>query len=387
MGSGNDLRARNSTFSRSAYNESCMGAYYTDTAHCEVLRELFCFPEEEVCVLEPSIGDGAAVKATTGAQTNPNIKIFGVELNQEVCQETKKDPFIEECINADFTNGVRIKNDAFTFCFGNPPYLDEDLDEGGRGRMERTFLEKVTQNYLKKGGIVVWVIPYRIFSELSYFRYLLNHYEFIGVWKFWPQEYAKWHQVVFVGRKIPPVFNLADKVTQEHKKYQTIDEVMELPKTFRGSSLYQAIEVEPSKADDITLFCTAVFDSNEAYELLSKIKDGDTDDAGKSLQDYDKLVSKRVTEKPFMASDLGKPPIPLKKDTLYLLSTAGAGQGVVGTMGEDLHLQRGVAEKKELVEYNENPEDTESSDVCKVTTYTAVSMTVIETDGRITVLE
>lgn len=40
----------NSRFSRLRANESKLGAYYTDVAHCRDLRKLFRFPEDEVCV-------------------------------------------------------------------------------------------------------------------------------------------------------------------------------------------------------------------------------------------------------------------------------------------------------------------------------------------------
>ena len=82
----------NSRFSRLRANESKLGAYYTDVAHCRDLRKLFRFPEDEVCVLEPCIGDASAVISITDATNNPNIKIFGVELNNAVAKQTKENP-------------------------------------------------------------------------------------------------------------------------------------------------------------------------------------------------------------------------------------------------------------------------------------------------------
>lgn len=57
---------KQSEFSRARHNEAKMGAYYTDPGHCRRIGKFLEFPEEEVCCLEPSIGDGEAVFAVTG---------------------------------------------------------------------------------------------------------------------------------------------------------------------------------------------------------------------------------------------------------------------------------------------------------------------------------
>ena len=67
----NSTRARSARggFSRTVANEARLGAYYTDVSHCRSMSGLFKFPEgEKVCVLEPSIGDGAAAIAVTGRE-------------------------------------------------------------------------------------------------------------------------------------------------------------------------------------------------------------------------------------------------------------------------------------------------------------------------------
>jgi len=373
------VQVRNNSFSRTTANEMKMGAYYTDPDHCSVIGQLFKFPDDEVSVLEPSIGDGTAVKCVTDKANRDNVKIFGVELNDSVATEVKSDPMIQACVSADFTNGVNIRNNAFSFCFGNPPYMDDDdTEDGKRGRLERTFLELVTQRYLKIGGILVWVIPYRIFADNSYFRYLLSRYETLGVWKFWPEEYSKWHQVVFVGRKIPTRVCLADTIAAEYAKYATDDMVPTLPRTFEGTELYESIEVNPSSSDEITLFAPRVFDVLAALNFLSTHKD--------AVEDYSKAVSRKVTQKEYTSSDLGRPPIMPKPDSLYLMATSGAGQGMAGTLGKDAHLQRGIAEVIEESVVTPNPSDPET-DIVTVTTRTKVSMTIMETGGKITTLE
>ena len=376
MFNANRVRATSNCFSRSTANESKLGAYYTDVPHCNTIRGLFKFPEEEeVCVFEPSIGNGAAVIAATGADINPNIKIFGVELNNAVAEETNENPHIVDVVSADFTNGVRIQNDFFTFCFGNPPYMaDEDEEEG---RLEKTFLERVTAKYLKKGGILVWVIPYSRFADASTVRYLMNHYEFLDVFRFRENEYRKWHQVVFIGRKTENTFHDAEEVLSKAKEYAYEEMIPVLPDTFEGTELFGSIEVMPSDSSKLKLFTSLEFDAEGAYKFLASFPD---------LSDYYRLVDDYVTVPEYDAGDIGSPPIPLKKDSLYLLATSGAGQGEVGTEGVDLHLQRGVAEIVENISYEADSSNADK-EVMVVTTSTEVSMTIVETSGRITTLK
>lgn len=374
------VQVRNNSFSRATANELKMGAYYTDTAHCLTIGQLFSWPEEEeVCVLEPSIGDASAVKAVTRPDINDGVKIFGVELDDSVCQTTKQDEYVVECLSADFTNGVNIRNNAFSFCFGNPPYMDDDdTDDGRRGRLENTFLTKVTGSYLKTGGILVWVIPYRNFVDSATLKYLLGHYEKIGVWKFWPSEYAKWHQIVYVGRKTSYTrIPLADEMAKERSLYESDELIEELPKTFEGTGLFKSVPVEPTNSDDITLFATKVFDPEVAFSFLAGTP---------NLDDYRAAVSRKVTQKEYSSNEMGKPPIPLKKDSLYLMATSGSGQGLAGTLGRDAHLQRGVAEVIEETEYSPDPANPDK-DIATVTTRTKVSMHIIEPSGKVTLLE
>ncbi len=371
---------RGNAIHQTLMNESKCGAYYTETNHCSIIGELLKFPDDEVCVLEPSIGDGSAVKAVTKKEARENVKIFGVELRDVAANEVRKDPLIEECLCADFTNGVTIKNNAFTLCFGNPPYMDDDdTEDGKRGRLERTFLEKVTGAYLKKGGILVWVIPYSRFVEESTLKYLISHYEFLQVYKFREDEYKKWKQIVFIGRKTDTRIPLAAEIAEVREKYKSDDIVPVLPMTFEGTDLYESIEVYPSKSADITYFAAKEFDPRAALAHFGTNPD---------LDDYHRLIGKRSTQKEYASTELGAPPIPLKKDSLYLMATSGVGQGLAGTLGKDMHLQRGVAEVVEEVERNSDPNKKDGSgDTVTVTTRAKVTMSIIETCGEITVLE
>lgn len=89
----------------------------------------------------------------------------------------------------------------------------------------------------------------------------------------------------------------------------------------------------------------------------------------------------------FSNGELKRPPIPLKKDSLYLLATSGYGQGLAGSEeNKDLHLQRGISEIIETERLTGEDIECEDEDNIKpgvlvVQTKTSISMSVIENDG------
>ena len=368
-----------STFSRTMDNMVKMGAYYTDIEHCIDIGKQLKFPETEVSVLEPSIGDGSAVLAVTGKNetTHENVKIFGVELNEISAKECQENPLLEEVLEADFLEGVRIKNNVFSFVFGKPPYMEDDLDEvTGRERVERQFLEKVTQSYLQKEGILVWVIPHSSFVEPGSMRFIMNHYEILRVYKFREEEFKKYHQIVLIARKCDTKNYLRDAVEEKLKEYE-LEKIPLLPTECEEEN---RIEVPPSDSAKVNIFCTKEFDTQGAFKRLHTVT---TEEAFSDVWAY---ADKHLTPPKFVTSNLGKPPIPLKKDSLYLLATSGSGQGYTGSIETgDLHLQRGVAEVIEESEVVCDSNGKASEE--KVTTRTKVTMTVIENSGKVTVLE
>ena len=363
----------NNRFSRTRENEAKMGAYYTDVAHCRDIAKMFQWPDEEVCILEPSIGDATAVIAVTDVNEYSNRKIFGVELNGTVAAQTKQNPYVETVLEADFTNGVRIRKHCFSFCFANPPYLTEHEEDGGV-RVERVFLEKII-NYLKFDGVLVWVVPYSQFMDKSHTRLWIRNFETLAMYRFRAQEYAKYHQIVVVGKHTRPHEVLAPQLEAYQEKYH-LDNLEELP-----NNLEPTIVVPPSPLSGVDLFAARIFNSAEAYQYLAS--------NGFSTE-LNAAIGRRLSTPKFSEGELLRPPIPPKKDSLYLLATSGAGQGIAGSEeAGDLHLQRGVAEVVETARVNEcEDEDGErmQSNTMTVTSRTQITMTVVQNDGTITAL-
>lgn len=344
------------SFFQTTKNIEKAGAYYTDDAHCRRLSGLFQFPEdEEVCILEPSAGDGRAVKSITKNCTDR--KIFAVELDRKVANDLKNDKEIYEVIGCDFLT-TKISRNVFSFCFANPPYIDDE------GRMEVEFLKKLTA-YMMDGGIVVYVIPHVVATSSEFLRLYFSKYEHICEYRFDDDEYSKFRQIVFIGRKSVHAAYDEEKVLRYSKlkkeDYDTIpcDEV-------------DKIDVLPSKESCVTIFTTKEFDAKAGYECILE-------------KNPQKANLKKIGVVPYVNEDIPVPPVMPNQNTLYLLSTLGCGSGVTGTKeGRDMHLQRGCAQ---IVERQfEDVNDDGSVDLVKQMS-TRVTVTILEQDGTFTVLK
>lgn len=351
-------------FSRTLANQAKMGAYYTDVDHCRRIGQLFAFPQEEVCVLEPSIGDASAVNAVTAGCEKR--KLFGVELNPQTVEELKEKNACDYLLHADFLNGVKISNKAFSFVFANPPY-GENKDK--KERLELMFLEKIVK-YICADGILVYIIPYYVLTDEKFMKAYMHTFNPYAVFRFDDNEYKKYQQIVLIGGKRKSFGYMAKWMERFKEMTASLDEMAYLPKM--GEEIQRKIQVLPSSESKVEYFTTLEFDAKAAGEYLAQ----------SSLYS---LVAEKAFIPEFQATKLGSPPTPLKKDLLYLCSIAGCGQGIVGSEDEkDLHLQRGSAKVVKTV----TPKvDEKGNSILVESSFTKIMLTIIENTGEITVLE
>lgn len=253
---------RQSSFSRTIINEAKMGAYYTDAEHCRRIGRLLDFPEEFIA-LEPSIGDGSAIAATLEEAT-VLPKIYGVELNQNTYEEIKDDERFY-VLPADFLTGVVVSNRVFSYCFSNPPY---GVGEDGKTRLEKSFLEKIS-NYMCPEGILVYVIPYQVLQEERFLRSLFSRFTPLAVFKFDDKEFEKYHQVVVIAQKRSREGYLRDWYEKFKEQISEISNISYLPTI--DEPVDRKIPVPPSSDEKLTYFTTREFDAEEEL-LLSKEK-------------------------------------------------------------------------------------------------------------------
>lgn len=359
---GKDVSKQNS-FSRVIYNEAKMGAYYTDVGHARRIGRLFRWPDEEVCVLEPSVGDGAAVLACTEGCRQRHV--YGVELNADTFENYLKDSDQVYAIHADFLNGVRITNGAFSFCFANPPYGENTDGE----RMERAFIEKM-HSYIARKGILALVVPYQtLMDEKGFLKAFFRRFTPMRIYKFDDSEYAKYHQVVIIAQKNVLFTNPSGAY---ERFFASISDLSEIPYLPKECEVVEQIEVQPSSDEQIQYFTTLVFDADKAAGGLRETN-------------LYKVFGDRSFPKKYESVSLGRPPVPLSKDNSYLMAICGAGQGLAGSEEtKDLHLQRGVVKTVVDREIRQLPDGT---DELVEISHSKMSLITVENDGRITVLE
>lgn len=378
------MAERISNFGRTLSNIAKMGAYYTDVAHCNDIGRLLQFPEDgTVDVLEPSCGDASAVIALTEAARSigRKVNLFGVEIQDRVAENTKKNPLMEKVLCEDFFDAkIRFKNkgEKFNLIFGNPPYMTENDGERNE-RVEHKFLQQCTQ-YLSVGGVLVWVIPLRIYAEDFTLRWVLRYYEILHLFKFRESEWKKWGQIVLIARRKERI-----EVTGEDvRKYQatvTVDKVPTLPSAEELEAL-DKVSVNPNSEGNVTLFEPTFFDEEEAcVNFVASMP---------RLLGEGVRYHKHIEEPVFVSNTLRDPLVTLCDGHIAQAIACGEGAGLTGTPGVDLHLQRGVCEitEKEDKETDDDEESTiakksESGAALRVTSSASIKMTLINPSGKI----
>lgn len=349
---------RQSRFSRFRANEGKMGAYYTDPAHCRWIHNFLEFPKEsEVCCLDPSIGNAKALRLVTGKDGNKeHVKLFGVEINKETCEELRQEEgTLEGLLEADFIDGVYISHNSFSFCFMNPPYGTQDKE-----RLEIAFLGKVIP-YLTKKAVLVFVLPGYVFKSPQFLRRWCSNFETLHYYRFHEEEYKKYQQVVVFGRRKPP-----GVLPDEMKRLAQMDvnDMEELPKDYQG----EKIRVLPSAKDSIRTFLCKEFHPEQVIGTVHE-------------SPLLSLLGEKLKFPAYGIGNLERPPIMPCNNQLYLLAMCGGGEGLAGTEeNQDLHLQRGIVKP---VSYSAIEKDERGKLVEIVRTTSKVSFNLIEADGTI----
>ena len=345
-----------STFSRTVDNFAKMGQYYTCPIHSKAIGKLFDWPEQEVSILEPSIGDARALFSFLDQR--PNRTIFGVELSKVIYDEHIQNGDVDYILNADFISGISITNNAFSLAFANPPYGDSEYKE----RYESMFMKRM-YNYIKTQGILVLIVPYYLFEKDLYFasKYT-NRFKVEAVYKFHEAEFKKYKQIVLIGRKKGNLVEEPEVANSLHEKVMNIDDLELLPMDYSGKK----IKINPSSSKAISIFQTMAINKTE---MSSSYKNGN-------------LLGKAKILKKASGMDVLRPPIPPKNGHLSLLGTIGFTCGAIGSEEDkDIHLQRGKVKEEVIVETESV--DGQATIVERKKTIRTTSMVIIQADGCI----
>ena len=242
-------------FSRTLFNESKLGAYYTDPVHAAKIGRLFRL-QGECCVLEPSFGNAEALKAFLSqcerADEAGSVHTFGVELNRETFEQYKQE--IEFPVCADFIGGIRASNRAFTLCFANPPYGVGGDD--GSTRLEKLFVERIYQ-LMKTKGYLVLVVSLTTMNLDEFAKCLLARFKPVAFYRFDDKEFEKYKQVAFIGQKRVSI-GLYRKEYEEWMIANPGAPLVDIPYIPKDPAT--RMEVPVSLESEIELFTTKEFD-------------------------------------------------------------------------------------------------------------------------------
>ncbi|MGH7889533.1 MAG: DUF6094 domain-containing protein [Thermodesulfobacteriota bacterium] len=207
---------------------------------------------------------------------------------------------------------TKVSDKSFSLLFLNPPYDWAVREEGEKTeRVERQFLVRFTQK-LVDNGILVFIVPHYTLIKSSTF--LSNWYEDIRAYKFPPEDYEVFKQVVLFGRKKSK--SIPDEFLRH--RLQAIE---------KGEIDIPALSMQDTQSYTLPASQTPQFffsmdvEEEEAAELVSR-----------SLlwQDFWKELDPTIECHPIM---------PLRKGHLALLLAAGYLDGRLTSQGYDLVLK------------------------------------------------
>jgi hypothetical protein len=267
-------------------------------------------------------------------------------------------PLIDECIYGNFLTDAVITKGAFSFCFANPPYGEEDGE-----RLEWRFFNKIIP-CLREQGIFVFVVPYYVIAEPLFLKAWHTNFTMECCYRFHEQEYKKWKQVVLIGRKKEKQPVKEEQMAEIRRDFDSPEKILLLPKSYAGKK----IRVLPSMKKDVAEFKNKEFNAERAKKCLCRSA-------------LDDLVKEKITQQKFIADDLSRPPIMPNAGQMYLMAISGAGQGLVGSEeSSDRHLQRGMVTN---VEESEMRIDENGRMVEAVQKFSQVGFHIIENSGMI----
>ena len=313
-------------------SQAKMGFYITPTNVVEdIKRSLRIKPGARL--LDPCCGEGEALEQVA---TNTSAGTYGVELEKNRYEAASR---VLSCAAwGDALWDFRASQAAFSLLWLNPPYDLEEFEFGvERERLEVRFLEKGWQ-YLQKGGVLVYIIPFSALSKIGSF--FDRRCKDLNIFAFPEEEYDSFHQLVVMCIKEKP----GKEEVQRNKEamefaldlhdYQV---PIALTTTDNADHIYS---VEESETTDEFFFRSVRFNPDDVIEKILK-------------SPLRERVGRRIA--PPMGSEGIKPLMPLREGHLAMLLASGTMNGEVkGNDGSRLIVKGSV--KKEVEEYDEEIE-------------------------------
>ena len=175
-------------------SQAKMGYYPTPETVLALIKKMVKIEGDpsQYSVLDPCCGTGEFVRAMP-----QGVNTYGIELDRHRYHEAGKT--VGNCCFGDALADLKATNNAFSCLYLNPPY-DWSVNVSGRPeRMEYRFLQ-ATLKYLKKGGLLIFIIPGSTLTKCA--QILSYQFKDIKVYPFPEEEYKDFKQVVVFGHRL-----------------------------------------------------------------------------------------------------------------------------------------------------------------------------------------
>jgi hypothetical protein len=307
-----------------------LGYYPLPISEGEKIKKLLAFGPDATSVVDPCVGDGAALLQLTEAAGT--CRRHGIELDSARAAAANA-AGITTVQGSAFDTYSRVER--FSFLYLNPPY-DSEIGSFGNRRMEELFLDH-TAHWLAFGGILVFVIPRQRLEPCA--DILAHDFKDIQVFKMTDPESVRFDQIVVfaVRRKFSArgYREVLSKLKSYAKGY------IPLPELTGNEAPYS---VPPTPATSL--------------EYRGLPLDAIEDQLPKSLA-YQQVVRQFLLPPP--TAKEARPLTPLHAGHVGVLATAGLLNGVFN-QGVDRHIARWSSTKNvtttEEVEVDEESEKT-----------------------------
>ncbi len=325
-----------------------MGYYPTPLPVVDRIASFLEFPDENVTLLDPCCGDGAALSRLAQGR---NAETYGIELDQHRAGLARE--ALDHVLACGYED-ARITNAAFSGLFLNPPYDWAEAGETERSERKEGLFLRGTARYLRPGGVLVYIVPQTQMRN-GVARFLSYRFQNFSAFRFPGEHYDEYRQIVLFGVKK----RRGELAGDDFERLQAIprETLSELP--CLDSPRYSL-----PPGGEVRLFRSTLIDEEELEQELRASP-----------------LWERLRYDNNSTGKLGRPPLPLHAGHLGLLLASGQLDGVVGD-GDDRHVVRGKVEK---VVHRYQEYEGERRVEIEVERY-QVSIKLLRQDGRIVTL-
>ncbi|PEE63428.1 DUF6094 domain-containing protein [Bacillus thuringiensis] len=309
-------------------NKLMSGFYSFDEKEGEYLSKLLVQEKGKAAYLDPTCGEGEILmqlkKEIKGASKN-TIKLYGCEIDLE--RSNKAKTLLDSVLYSSIENCV-IENNYFSLVFSNPPYDNTIKGIEDRKSERKEFIElRRSTRYVRPNGLLIFVIPGYRFSDRKISKYLSMNFRDAKVLKFSSENYQRFKQCVFIGRKRAS----ASKTLDEHL-YNSLQQMS------NESYIENNVSTIKEYASNNKRWSIPTVSNNEPRIFYSKIDD---------KQDYYEAFHKSTGFQQFLNGLKKQDPVfeenpilPISEGMLAMMITTGGVNGILGE-GGSLHLLQG----------------------------------------------